>query len=136
MKFTDYDRRNGEQGSAGIKFLFIVLVLGVFANAGINYLPVAYQAANFRQEMDTAVVKGLAAPGSMRPADVVKASLAKADRDKDIPPEAIIDIRPAGNVVQAQATYTRQVQLLPFGLYKYNYNFNYVAAPTGYLLKE
>jgi hypothetical protein len=126
MKFTDYDRRNGEQGGAGIKFLFIVLVLGVFANAGINYLPVAYQAANFRQ----------AAPGSMRPADVVKASLAKAARDNDIPPEAIIDIRPAGNVVQAQATYTRQVQLLPFGLYKYNYNFYYVAAPTGYLLKE
>jgi hypothetical protein len=121
MKFTDYDRRNGEQGGAGIKFLFIVLVLGVFANAGINYLPVAYQAANFRQEMDTAVVK---------------ASLAKAARDNDIPPEAIIDIRPAGNVVQAQATYTRQVQLLPFGLYKYNYNFYYVAAPTGYLLKE
>lgn len=136
MKFTSPDRKNGERGGAGIKFMFILLGLAIAANAGINYIPVAYQGASFRQEMDTAVVKGLAAPGGMRPADVVKAALTKAARDNDIPAEAVIDVRPAGNVIQARVIYTRQVQILPFGIYKYNYDFNYVASPTGYLLKD
>ena len=136
MKFTDRDRRNGEKGSAGMKFLFTLLALAIAANAGISYVPVAYQAANFRQEMDTAVVKGLAVPGGLKPVDVVKASLARAARENDIPPEALIEVKPAGNVIQAHVAYQRQVNLLPFGLYKYNYDFNYVATPTGYLLKE
>lgn len=136
MKFTKRDRRSGEQGGAGIKFLFALLALAIVANAAINYVPVAYQGANFRQEMDTAVVKGLSAPGSMKPTDVVKASLTKAARDNDIPLEAVIEVRPAGNVIQAHVAYQKQVSLLPFGLYKYSYDFNYVASPTGYLLKD
>lgn len=136
MKFTSPDRRRGERGSAGTKFMFTLLVLAIAANAGINYIPVAYQGASFRQEMDTAVVKGLAVPGSTKPADVVKAILTKAARDNDIPPDAMIDVRPAGNTIQAQVVYSKPVQLLPFGIYKYNYNFNYVATPTGYLLKD
>lgn len=136
MKFTNPDRRNGEHGGAGVKFMLVLLVLAVGANAGINYIPVAYQGASFRQEMDTAVVKGLAASGAMKPADVVTAAVKKAARDHEIPPEAVIEIKPAGNVIQAHVMYSRQVPLLPFGLYKYNYDFNYVASPTGYLLKD
>jgi hypothetical protein len=136
MKFTEYDRRHGEKGGAGIKFLLVLLGLAIAANAGLQYIPVAYQGASFKQEMDTAVVKGLAAPGGMKPSDVVKASIMKAARDSELPPEAVIEVKSAGNTVQAHVAYQKQVPLLPFGLYKYNYDFNYVATPTGYLLKE
>src|SRR5215211_6777397 len=51
-----YKDRASERGSAGIKFLLVFLVIVVAANAGINYVPIAYQGASFKQEMDTAVV--------------------------------------------------------------------------------
>ena len=128
--------RMSERGGAGVKFLLIALVLVLGANAGYNYIPVAYEGANLRQEMDTAVVKGLAASGQLKPMDVVKASVERAARQNNIPSDAIVEIKPAGNVIQAHIVYTKQVAMLPFGIYKYKYNFNYVASPTGYLLKE
>ncbi|HMO82526.1 MAG TPA: hypothetical protein PKD24_17260 [Pyrinomonadaceae bacterium] len=125
-----------EKGSAGIKALLVILVLVVIGNAGINYIPIAYEGANFRQEMDTAVVKGLATSGQMKPMDVVRNHVEKAAADNNVPPDAIIEIKPMGTVITAHVVYTKEVNLLPFGIYKYKYNFNHRAAPTGYLTKQ
>jgi len=78
----------------------------------------------------------LAAAGRIQPVEVVQASIKKASFDYDIPAEAFVDIKPVNGVVQAHVAYTRQINMLPFGLYKYNYNFDYLARPTGYLLKQ
>lgn len=128
--------RSRERGGAGVKFLCVALVLGILGHAGYNYIPVAYEGANLRQEMDTAVVKGLASSGQIKPLEVVKASVERALRENNAPMDAMVDIKPEGGVVQAHVVYTKAVSMLPFGLYKYNYNFNYLAAPTGYLLKD
>lgn len=125
-----------ERGSAGVKFLMIFVVLVLAGNAGMQYIPVAYNGASLKQEMDTAVVKGLAAVGAAKPVDIVTASVQRAVRDYDVPSDAIIEIKPDGGVVQARVAYTKQVNMLPFGLYKYKYNFDYIARPTGYLLKD
>ena len=130
------NNRKSERGGAGVKFLAVGLVLVLFAHAGYNYIPVAYEGANLRQEMDTAVVKGLAASGQLKPMDVVKASIQRAVTDNRVPADALIEIKPAGAAIQAQVIYSKQVAMLPFGIYKYKYNFNYVAVPKGYLLKE
>ena|SRR5688572_15765449 len=131
-----HNDRNNERGGAPIKVLFVFLVLALSLNAGINYVPVAYDGASFRQEMDTAVVKGLAASGSMKPLEVVKASIQRASFDYNVPTDALVDIKPVNNVVEANISYTRPVSLLPFGLYTYNYNFHHHARPVGYLLKN
>lgn len=125
-----------ERGSAGIKFLAIIMVLVVVGNAGINYVPVAYEGANLKQEMDTAVVKGLATGPRMNPVDVVKASLQKAIYENNVPADAFVEVKQTPGAVQAQIMYSKQVSMLPFGLYKYKYDFNYTAVPTGYLLKD
>ena len=127
--------RNSQRGGAGIKAIFVILILGLCANAGFNYVPVAYQGANFRQEMDTAVVKGLAASGQMRPLDVVKSSIERAAAENQLPPDAVIEIKPVNGIVEAHVAYTKNVPVMPFGMYNYRYDFNYVARPTGYLLK-
>ncbi len=127
---------HSETGSAGIKFLAIFLGLILVANAAYNYIPIAYNGANFRQEMDTAVVKGLATSGALKPLDVVKAHVTRAAVDNDIPPEAIIEIKPTNTVVTAHVVYSKPVSIIPFGIYDYTYEFNYVAAPTGYLTKQ
>ncbi|HTH36644.1 MAG TPA: hypothetical protein VL572_01695 [Pyrinomonadaceae bacterium] len=128
--------RSSERGSAAVKFLAVALVIVLCANAGYNYIPVAYEGATLREAMDTAVVKGLAASGQMKPLDVVKASVEKAVRENNVPADAFVEIKPAGTVVQARISYTKQVSILPFGIYKYKYNFNYLATPSGYLLKD
>ena len=134
MKHTQTNR-NSEHGGAGVKFLLIIATIVLIANAGYNYVPVAYQGASFKQEMDTAVVKGLAASGQMKPLDVVQASVKKAAFDYDVPQDAVVEIKPVGGVVQAHVAYTKTVTVLPFGIYNYKYNFDYLARPTGYLLK-
>ena len=128
--------RNSERGGAAVKFLLVFVVLFLIAHAGWNYVPVAYQGASFRQEMDTAVVKALGAQGRLKPVDIVNASIKKAVFDFDIPEDADIEIGPVNGVVEAHVAYTRDVNMLPFGMYKYKYNFDYTAKPTGYLLKE
>ena len=131
-----YLERPSERGGAAVKFLIVGAVLVLIANAGFNYVPIAYEGASFRQEMDTAVVKGLAAPGQLKPVDVVKAHIQKAARDYEVPNDAVVEIKPAGNVVQAHVVYSKEVNMLPFGLYRYNYEFNHTASPVGYLTKQ
>ena len=128
--------RESERGGAGVKLLLVGVILVLAANAGYNYIPIAYEGASFREEMDSAVVKGLAASGQLKPMDVVTASLRRAAATHNLPADAFIEIKPAGNAIQAHVVYNKQVSLLPFGLYKYNYAFDYVAKPVGYLLKE
>ncbi len=135
MKKLNNDR-SSERGSTAIKFTLVFLVLAVLGNAGLNYVPVAYQGAGFKQEMDTAVVKGLAASGRIKPLEAVTASIRKASADYDIPADAWVDIKPVNGVVEAHVAYSREVSMLPFGLYNYSYDFDYVAKPTGYLWKE
>jgi hypothetical protein len=135
MKNSMIDR-SSERGSAGAKFLIILVVLVLAAHAGYQYVPVAYQGASFRQEMDTAVVKGLAAPAQMKPVDVVKAHIQKASNDYQVPREAVVDVQQAQGHVRAHVSYEIPVNMLPFGVYKYKYKFDYTAVPTGYLLKD
>jgi len=126
-----------EHGGAATKFLIIFFVLVLIANAGYNYIPVAYDAASFRQEMDTAVVKGLAASGAMKPMQTVTASMQRAISSYNVPPDAVVEIKPVGAaVIEVHVSYSKKVDMLPFGLYKYTYNFEHTATPSGYLTKQ
>ena len=128
--------RESERGSAGVKFVLILAALALVANAGYNYVPVAYDAESLKTEMGTAVLQGLALPGKMNPVDNVKARIVKAIQANSIPPDALVDVKQTGNVITARVTYSTQVNILPFGIYKYNYNFDYTATPTGFLTKQ
>ena len=133
---TIVKNRATERGSAGVKFLMVFVVLILFAHAGYNYVPVAYAGENFKQEMHTAVVNGLALPGRMSPVDVVRAKVEKAATDNNLPKDTLIEVKQVGSVLQAHAQYSQKVAILPFGIYTYTYNFDHTAVPTGFLLKE
>src|SRR5687768_7468953 len=134
MKKVNRDRTS-ERGGTGVKVLLVFLVLAAAANAGLNYIPVAYQGASFKQEMDTAVVKALGASGRMKPLDIAQSTVQKAAVDYDIPADAFIEIKPVKGVVQIHAAYTKPVSMLPFGIYTHEYKFDYTARPVGYLIE-
>ena len=128
--------RESERGSAGVKFVLILAVIVLVANAGYNYVPVAYDAESLKTEMGTAVLQGLALPGKLNPVDNVKARIAKSIQTNNIPADAIVDVKQNGNVLTARVSYSKPVNILPFGIYKYKYDFDYTATPTGFLTKQ
>jgi len=135
MASTQSQSRPSERGSAGVKFLIFFVLLLAVANAGYNYVPVAYASESFKQEMQTSVVNALATPGRVTPTDYVKNRLQKAIKDNDLPTDTVVDVKQAGTIIQAHAAFTKPVNILPFGIYTYNYHFDYTAVPSGFLTK-
>jgi hypothetical protein len=129
-------KRKGERGSAGVKFVAIFAVILLFAHAGWNYIPVAYEAESLRTEMQTAVVQGLALPGKVNPVDNVKTRIQQAAQRNNVPPDALIEVKQAGNSLTAHVVYQKNVNILPFGLFRYSYQFDHTATPTGFLMKN
>ena len=128
--------RKSERGSAGAKLVIVLVIIGLVAHAGLNYIPVRYQGESFKQELHTAVVNGVSMPVINKTAvDVVKEKIAGQIRVLGIPSNAVVEVKPFNGAVQARVAYTQPVNILPFGLYVYNYQFDNTATPSGYLLK-
>lgn len=125
---------NPELGGAGIKFLAALIVLMLIGHAGYNYVPIAYQAENFKQDMHTAVVQGSLVPSDrVKPEDAVRDRLGTAMRSNQLPASTMVEVKQVNNVVQARVSYSRDIPILPFGVYDYKYDFDHIATPTGFL---
>lgn len=128
--------RQSERGEAGAKLLFIVVLLFLAGHAGYNFIPVAYHAENFKQEMHSAVIKGMSLPPvGVTPMDHVKNNVMRAARENDLPADAFIQVKTNKGVIEVYVSYVKKVPILPFGLYDYSYTFEHSASPSGYLMK-
>lgn len=131
------DYRTGERGGASVKLLVVLAILFLAGRAGYVYVPVAYQGENFKQEMQAAVIQGVALPViGKTPIDAVRDRLKSAARLYDLPSDTVVDVKQINNIVQARVHYVQKVEVLPFGLYTRDYEFNHVATPTGFLTKN
>ncbi len=130
------ETKSSERGGAGVKLLLDLLGLVLIFNAGYQFIPVAYAGESLKQDMQTAVVQGLAAPGKVSPVDLVKKKILSSVESNNIPPDVLIEVKAANNSIQAHVAYTKEVPLLPFGIYNYQYEFDHVATPTGFLTKQ
>jgi hypothetical protein len=125
-----------ERGGAGIKLVLVLVGLFLVGHGLINFVPVAYNGANFKEEMQTAVVQGTALPNGNDPLGVIKARLKRVAVSNSIPPNAFMEVKHINNVVQARVAYVQDVEILPFGLYTYHYQFDHTATPAGFLAKQ
>jgi hypothetical protein len=126
--------RHTESGNAAVKFIFVLVLIGLVAHAGYNYVPVAYNAESLKTDMQQAVVQGLALPGKLDPVENVRNRIQASAQKNGCPPDTTIDVKMKGNVISARVAYTKEVNLLPFGLFKYKYSFDHTATPTGFLV--
>lgn len=136
MKNHSMKNRHSETGSANTRLIIILIGLFLIAHAGYQYIPVAYQGEYFKQEMQTAVTQGMAVPPGVMPVDLVRGKLQRALVANNIPTDAVVQVKPLNDAVSAHVAYTRQINILPFGIYKYNYRFDNTATPTGFLFKD
>jgi len=130
------NQQNSERGGASVKFLIIIIVLYLLAYASYNYIPVAYEAEDFKQEMETAVVQAMALPGTMDTVGMTKLKIQRVALANNIPHNVFIDVKQANGIFQARAAYSKEIKILPFGLYDYLYVFDHTATPTGFLVKS
>ncbi len=83
-----------------------------------------------------AVVQGVALPGAnVTIVDSVKDKVLRAAANNNVPKNALIEVKQVGSATQARVKYTKQVDILPFGIYRYDYQFDKTASPTGFLFK-
>lgn len=128
-----FNRQCPEHGGAGIKLLVALSVLILLANAAFNYIPVAYQGENFKQDIKSAVVKATYVPKNVDPVESVRAKLNSAVRTNQIPPDSYIEVKEINKVLQARVYYTKEVPLLPFGFYNHVYTFDHTETPEGFI---
>ena len=130
-------KNNGrsERGGAGVKLVAVLVGLFLVGHALLNYVPTAYQGASFKQDMQTAILQGMAVPSGVQPVDMVKGRIQKAIASNDLPANTFYEVKPSKEGVMAHVSYSKQVPILPFGFYTYNYQFDHTATPTGFLLK-
>jgi len=119
--------RTTERGSARLKFLVVIAVIGVIAYAGYLYIPVAYEAYLLKDlmqhDVDVAATQGY-------PPAWVKDQLTKAGKEYGVPPDAVIDPKQSDNRVEVRVQFVRPIE---FPGFTYQYNFDHTVRSTAFL---
>jgi len=120
-------QRSNERGNANLKFLIVMTVMGACAYAGYLYIPVAYQAHNFKDLMqhyvDVASAEG-------RPPAWAGEQIIKNFHEYEVPPDALIAPNKRDNRIEVRIQYVKPVE---FPGYTYKYEFDYTARSTAFL---
>lgn len=137
MKKDSRHAKNARQrGSAGVKLTIVLVFIFLVGNAGFNYVPVAYQGENLKQELLAAVLQGMAVIRNEKPQEKVKKFVIAAVRKSGAPEDTFIQVQEVNTVVKATVRYTKKVNILPFGLYQYDYVFDESVTPSGLLFDQ
>lgn len=119
--------RTNERGSAGLKFIIVMAIIGVVAYVGYMFLPVAYQAYLFKDlmqhDVDVASSQGY-------PATWVKDQLVKSAPEFGVPADAVINPLQRDNRIEVNVQYVIPIE---FPGYTYQYNFDYTVKSTAFL---
>src|SRR2546422_11192121 len=111
--------RTSERGGARLKFILVVAIIAVVAYAAFQFIPVFFQAYQFKDlmqhDVDTAVALG-------HPPSWVKDQLTKSTAEYGVPADAVITPAQQDNRMEVRAQYTQPVE---FPGFVYNYEFDH-----------
>lgn len=121
--------RTSERGSARLKFLVVMMILGAIGYASYLYIPVAYNAYLFKDLMQQKV--NAAAALGYKPA-WVKEQLVKSAAEYNVP--ANVEITPVlqDQRLEVRAQFSRPIE---FPGYTYEYTFDHTAKSTDFVFK-
>ncbi len=121
--------RKSERGSARLKFVVVMLILGAAVYAGYLYIPVAYNAYLFKdlmqQKVNAAVALGHS-PGW------VKEQLVRSAPEYEVPEDAEITPLLQDKRMEVRAQFTRPIE---FPGFTYDYTFDHTAKSTDFAFK-
>jgi hypothetical protein len=119
--------RTSERGGARLKFILVVVIIGVVAYAALQFIPVFFQAYQIKDlmqhDVDTAVTLG-------NPPSWIKDQLTKSFPEYGIPADAVIAPTQQDNRMEVRVRYTLPIQ---FPGFVYNYEFDHTAKSATFL---
>jgi hypothetical protein len=119
--------RTGECGSARLKFLTVMVVIGALAYAGYLFAPVAYYRFYFKDlmhhDVEVAATQGY-------PPSWVKDQLAKSEAEYSVPANALITPAQREGRLEVRVQFTQPIE---FPGYTYQWEFDYTAKSTAFL---
>lgn len=123
--------RNGERGNATAKFVLVVVLLFLGAYGGYNYIVTWYQCSHFKEKMTEIITQAYAMPNnkSLNSIEGVHQKILEIGVYDNVPPDALITVERQKAGLVARAVFTREVDILPFNMYKYKYQFDHTARP-------
>jgi hypothetical protein len=120
-------RRSTERGSANLKFLIVMLVIGAGAYAGYLYVPIAYQAHTFKELMQHYV--DVASAEGKKP-EWVAEQLVKNFGEYQVPANAVVTHAKRDSRIEVRVQFVKPVE---FPGYTYNYEFDQTVKSTAFL---
>lgn len=117
---------SSERGGARLSMLMTVLVVAAIGYGISTYAPIAYRAAEYKDEMQKKVDQAAAANQS---GEWVSAQLRAAAHDYDIPADAQITTSLRNGRIEAAVRYTRPI---PLPGYIYDYEFEHTARSSAF----
>jgi hypothetical protein len=119
--------RQDERGGARLKFIIAIAVFVAVLYTGYLYVPVAYEAYEFKDLMQNRV--DLASTQGYE-AGWIKDQLVKSAPDFHVPPDAVITPAQRDNRMEVHVQFTRPIT---FPGFTWNYDFDYTAKSTAFL---
>jgi len=120
-------QRSSERGSASLKFVIVMFIIGASAYAGYIYIPIAYRAHTFRDLMqhyvDVASAEG-------KPPAWAGEQLMKSFAEYEVPANALITPAKRDNRIEVRVQFVKPVE---FPGYTYSYEFDHTARSTAFL---
>ncbi|HEX9544759.1 MAG TPA: hypothetical protein VF955_06210 [Pyrinomonadaceae bacterium] len=121
------NERTTERGSARLKFIIVIAIIGVGAYIGYMFIPVTYQAYLFKDlmqhDVDVASAQGY-------PASWVKDQLVKSAPEYGVPADAVINPAQRDNRIEVTVQFVRPIE---FPGYTYQYDFDHTVKSTAFL---
>ncbi|MEJ7617102.1 MAG: hypothetical protein WKF30_09120 [Pyrinomonadaceae bacterium] len=122
--------RRSEDGGSRLSFLIVMALLIAGGLGAYNYIPVAYEAAEFKTEMQKAV-DGAGAMG--RTSDWVTNEIARNYQTYNVPEGADLKVdRLAKGGYRATVKYIKPIKVLGFA---YDYSFDKTVTTSGFLVE-
>ncbi len=119
--------RASERGSARLKFILAVAIIGLIVYAGYLFIPVAYQAYLLKDlmqhDVDAAVAMG-------HPPSWVKDQLVRSGPDYGMPADAVVTSTQQENRIEARVQFSRPIE---FPAYTYHYDFDHTVKSATFL---
>ena len=127
---SSYVARDGERGAGRLKLIVVLAVVVSIAYMGFQYVPVAYQAYQFKQMMDDSTETASAGGKSI---EWLKNQIKAGANDYSVPPDSFKMSEPVvrDGRIEVTAQFTRPVNILPF--WTYNYTFEHTAKSSTFL---
>ena len=124
-----HENRRRERGGARFNFVIVALILIVGGYVGYQYVPVAFKAYQYKDQMQQDANKA-AALG--KPAEDLRKQLAADGPEYGVPPDAVITVQQHEGRMEARVQFTRPIELPG---YTYQYDFDHTVKSDALLSK-